>query len=128
MTYRIAALTCYSSIVGMEPIRMGGQEEQQMKPNQFTELLNSIREGGAILRNEIPASRRTTIAANPNRVRLIRERTKLSQADFARFIGISIKTLQNWEQDRRKPSGPAETLLRIIANQPKLAINALHQR
>jgi putative transcriptional regulator len=99
-----------------------------MKPNHFTELLNSIREGGAILRNEIPASRRTTIAANANRVRAIRERTKLSQADFARFIGVSIKTLQNWEQDRRKPSGPAETLLRIIAHKPKLALDALHQR
>ena len=97
-----------------------------MKPDLFNELLQSIREGGAILRGESPASRRNEVPST--RVRKIRERTKLSQAEFAKFIGVSVKTLQNWEQDRRKPSGPAETLLRIIAHKPKLAIDALHQR
>lgn len=63
-----------------------------------------------------------------NRVRVIRERTKLSQPEFAELIGVSVKTLQNWEQDRRKPTGPAEALLRIIAHKPKLAIQAIHGR
>jgi putative transcriptional regulator len=97
-----------------------------VKPDLFNELLDSVREGGAILRGETQPSRRTEVPSK--RVRAIRERTKLSQADFAKFIGVSVKTLQNWEQDRRKPSGPAETLLRIIANQPKLAVDALHRR
>ena len=97
-----------------------------MKPDLFNELLQSIREGGAILRGESKPGRRTEVPST--RVRTIRERTKLSQADFAKFIGVSVKTLQNWEQDRRKPSGPAETLLRIIAHKPKLAVDALHQR
>lgn len=97
-----------------------------MKPEAFNELLESVRQGGAILRGELKPGRISHIEVNS--VRTIRERTKLSQADFARFIGVSIKTLQNWEQDRRKPSGPAETLLRIIAHKPKLALEALHQR
>src|SRR3954465_665588 len=96
-----------------------------MKTESFNELLQSVRQGGAILRGELKPSR--TIHIKVNRVRSIRERTKLSQSDFAKFIGVSIKTLQNWEQDRRKPSGPAETLLRIIAHKPKLAIEALHE-
>jgi hypothetical protein len=42
-------------------------------------------------------------------------------------IGVSVKTLQNWEQDRRHPTGPAAALLRIIAHEPKLAVKAIHQ-
>ena len=58
----------------------------------------------------------------------IRERTSLSQSEFASLIGVSVKTLQNWEQDRRRPTGPAATLLRIIACEPRLAVKAIHQR
>lgn len=97
-----------------------------MKPEQFNELLESIRQGGKILRGEMQPSRVTVI--NVNRVRTIRNLTKLSQTDFAELIGVSVKTLQNWEQDRRRPTGPAEALLRIIAHNPKLAIQAIHQR
>ena len=97
-----------------------------MKPERFSELLDSIREGGKILRGEMEPSRVTV--GTVNRVRTIRERTSLSQSEFAEMIGVSVKTLQNWEQDRRKPTGPAEALLRIIAHQPKLAIQAIHQR
>lgn len=97
-----------------------------MKTQRFNELLQSVRDGGAILRGEMKPSRVTTI--NVNRVRTIRERTSLSQSEFAQLIGVSVKTLQNWEQDRRKPTGPAEALLRIIAHRPKLAIEAIHQR
>jgi len=42
--------------------------------------------------------------------------------------GVSVKTLQNWEQDRRRPTGPAVALLRIIAQQAKLAVEAIHGR
>jgi DNA-binding transcriptional regulator YiaG len=42
-------------------------------------------------------------------------------------MGVSVKTLQNWEQDRRRPTGPAATLLRIIAYEPRLAVKAIHQ-
>ena len=96
-----------------------------MKATLFEELLGSVREGGAILRGEKKASRR--FAAQAADVRAIREGTSLSQSEFAGLIGVSVKTLQNWEQDRRRPTGPAAALLRIIAHEPKLAIRAIHR-
>ena len=44
----------------------------------------------------------------------------LTQAQFARAMGISVHTLRNWEQDRRKPDGPALALLRIAARHPRI--------
>jgi putative transcriptional regulator len=91
----------------------------------FEELLGSVREAGAILRGRQKPSRRTVIRASG--VRIIRERTNLSQSEFAQLIGVSVKTLQNWEQDRRRPTGPAAALLSIIAHDPAMAIKAIHQ-
>ena len=88
-------------------------------------MLGSVREAGAILRGQKGPSRRMVIGAS--RVRSIRERTQLSQSEFARLIGVSVKTLQNWEQDRRRPAGPADALLRIIAHEPQLAVKAIHR-
>ena len=91
----------------------------------FEELLDSVREGGAILRGERKPSRRISIP--PSGVRAIREQTSLSQSEFADLIGVSVKTLQNWEQDRRQPTGPASALLSIIKYDPALAIKAIHR-
>jgi putative transcriptional regulator len=44
----------------------------------------------------------------------------LTQADFARAIEISVHTLRNWEQGRRRPEGPAIALLRIAARHPRI--------
>ena len=96
-----------------------------MKKQMFEELLGSIREAGAILRGQQKPSRRTVVRSSG--VRVIRERTSLSQSEFASLIGVSVKTLQNWEQDRRRPTGPAATLLKIIAHEPRLAVEAIHQ-
>jgi len=96
-----------------------------MKREMFEELLGSVREAGSILRGEKKPSRRVVIGASG--VRTIRERTKLSQSEFARLIGVSVKTLQNWEQDRRRPAGPAAALLKIIAHEPQLAVKAIHR-
>jgi putative transcriptional regulator len=96
-----------------------------MKREMFEELLGSVREAGSILRGQKKPSRRTVIGASG--VRRIRERTNLSQSEFARLIGVSVKTLQNWEQDRRRPAGPAAALLRIIAHEPQLAVSAIHR-
>ena len=96
-----------------------------MEAELFEQLLQSVREGGAILRGQKEASRRFEVG--PSGIRAIRERTSLSQSEFARLIGVSVKTLQNWEQDRRRPTGPAATLLRIIAYEPRLAVKAIHR-
>ena len=49
----------------------------------------------------------------------IRERTGLSQARFAQLLGVSVRTLQDWEQGRRAPSGAARTLLMVAARNPQ---------
>lgn len=53
----------------------------------------------------------------------IRRRTGLSQAEFARLLGVSVRTLQEWEQGRRLPSGPARTLLAIAYRNPKALLD-----
>jgi putative transcriptional regulator len=52
-------------------------------------------------------------------VSVIREKTGLSQAHFAKLLGVSVRTLQDWEQGRRAPSGAARTLLLIAAKNPQ---------
>ncbi len=95
-----------------------------MKKQMFEELLGSVREAGSILRGERKASRRV-VFRSPS-VRTIRERTSLSQSEFAQLIGVSVKTLQNWEQARRRPTGPAAALLSIIDHDPAMAVKAIH--
>ena len=51
----------------------------------------------------------------------------LSQARFARALGISVHTLRNWEQGRRKPDGPALALLRIAARHPRIILENVEQ-
>ena len=96
-----------------------------MKRQMFEELLGSVREAGTILRGQQKPSRRTVIRSSG--VQVIRERTSLSQSEFAQLIGVSVKTIQNWEQDRRRPSGPAAALLSIIEHDPALAVRAIHR-
>jgi putative transcriptional regulator len=50
----------------------------------------------------------------------------LSQREFAGLMRVSIKTLQNWEQNRRHPTGPAAALLKIVVTAPDLALKTLH--
>ena len=96
-----------------------------MKKQMFEELLGSVREAGAILRGRQKPARRIVVRSSG--VRVIRERTSLSQSEFARLIGVSVKTLQNWEQRRRRPTGPAAALLSIIEHDPVLAMKAIHR-
>ncbi len=96
-----------------------------MKKQMFEELLSSVREAGAVLRGRQKPSRRIVIRSSG--VRVISERTSLSQSEFAGLIGVSVKTLQNWEQDRRRPTGPAAALLSIIEHDPVLAVKAIHR-
>ncbi len=53
----------------------------------------------------------------------VREQTGLSQARFAELLGVSVRTLQEWEQGRRVPSGAARTLLLIAARNPRALLD-----
>ncbi len=94
-----------------------------MKKAEFDELLGSVREAGAIKRGQRRASRRVTF--KPADVRKIRTRLSLSQSEFATLIGVSVSTLQNWEQGRRRPEGPARALLRVAEAHPDAVRDAL---
>lgn len=52
----------------------------------------------------------------------IRKKLQLSQAEFALLMGVSVRTLQDWEQGRRPPKGPARSLLRIAEHHPEVFI------
>jgi putative transcriptional regulator len=80
------------------------------KRNIGQEILQGLQE---IKRGE--HGRKTVLPA----VATIRERTGLSQARFSELLGVSVRTLQEWEQGRRSPSGAARTLLLIAARDPK---------
>lgn len=54
----------------------------------------------------------------------IRKTLGLSQPEFARFMGVSVATLRNWEQERREPQGPARSLLLVARKQPRAVIEA----
>jgi putative transcriptional regulator len=56
-------------------------------------------------------------------VRSIRDKTGLSQAKFAALLGVSVRTLQDWEQERRVPSGAAKTLLLIADKNPDVLVD-----
>jgi putative transcriptional regulator len=92
-----------------------------MRKALFDELLESVREGGAILRGEQVASREFLLE-DPD-VRGLRERYGLSQPKFAALLGISVGTLRNWEQGRRRPEGSARVLLRIVAKHPAAVLD-----
>jgi putative transcriptional regulator len=80
------------------------------KRNIGAEILESLRQ---LRRGE--HGRVTTVPS----VAAIRERTGLSQPRFAELLGVSVRTLQEWEQGRRAPSGAARTLLMIAAKNPR---------
>jgi len=67
----------------------------------------------------------TLITVRPDQVRAIRYKLKQTQADFAVMIGVSVATLQSWEEGRHRPDGPAEALLRIADKNPKTVLKIL---
>ncbi|HAB18200.1 MAG TPA: helix-turn-helix domain-containing protein [Verrucomicrobiota bacterium] len=94
-----------------------------MKRELFEELLQSVNEAAAIERGALKPSRRFEVRTANDIVR-VRHQLGLPQVKFAQLLGISEDTLQNWEQGRRKPAGPAKVLLKIAAKHPKIILEA----
>ena len=94
-----------------------------MNEQLFNELLQSVEQAGKIKSGKTQASRRVVLE-EPN-VLTIREKYKMTQQEFSSLLGISVGTLRNWEQGRRKPQGPAKVLLRIAEKRPKAILESL---
>ncbi|SHG83562.1 NadS family protein [Pollutimonas bauzanensis] len=92
-----------------------------MDEKLFSELKLSLRQAKAIRAGQLEGRRTNVID-----VKAVRERTRLSQGDFAAAINVSVRTLQNWEQRRRAPTGPAVALLKVVASAPDVVLKALH--
>lgn len=95
-----------------------------MDDTKFEELLASVKDMGKHMRGEKVRGIVVREFPDPD-VKAIRERTGMSQTRFAYLIGVKPKTLQNWEQRRVRPAGPARALLKIVEANPQ-ALSALH--
>jgi putative transcriptional regulator len=92
-----------------------------MKKELFEELLASVKQARAIEKGELKAAR--VIQINPKTdIVKVRGKLGLSQSKFAAILGISADTLQNWEQGRRSPTGPAKVLLKIASRHPEVLL------
>ena len=94
-----------------------------MKTGGFDKLVKSVKQAGRIRRGKAKASR--TFEFRPADIKAIREGLDKSQSEFALMIGVSVSTLQNWEQGRRYPEGPARALLKVAAENPEAVAKAL---
>jgi putative transcriptional regulator len=86
--------------------------DPEMKQFQ-ADLLKSVQEMKAGR-----AARKTVVAVT--RASEARTRVGLTQAEFAKLLGVSVRTLQDWEQGRREPTGAAQTLLRVAEQHPRV--------
>ncbi len=87
-----------------------GKKENRNIGEEILQGLRDIKAG--------KATRRFTVESYP--VLRARKKSGLSQSKFATLLGVSVRTLQDWEQGRREPSGAAKTLLRIAEIYPKV--------
>jgi len=98
-----------------------------MRKHLFDQLIESVKEAKAVQPGRRKPSRVTraedVLKVGMPGVTVLRSHLKLSQAKFATLLGISTSTLQNWEQHRRKPEGPAKVLRRVAAAHPEVLLS-----
>jgi len=82
------------------------------------EILEGLQEIKAFKAGELKL--KTRELKEPSPAKEIRSRLNLSQAAFAALMGVSLRTIQDWEQGRREPCGPAKSLLRIAERHPEV--------
>ncbi len=95
-----------------------------MDKQHFDQLVKGVTQMKRHMAGKPVRGTATTEVAVPD-ARQIREAAHISQSQFAKLIGVNLRTLQNWEQHRTRPTGPARVLLRIVAANPG-AIASLH--
>jgi putative transcriptional regulator len=95
-----------------------------MKKSDFEGLLQGMKETSAFIRTGELKAGKIHIPAEIDAA-AIRAKTGLSQSNFAKQIGVSVATLRNWEQGRRVPDGPAQVLLRMLNEDPRIVQRTL---
>jgi putative transcriptional regulator len=95
-----------------------------MDKTHFDQLVAGVKEMKRHIAGKSVRGARASEVADPD-VRAIREAAHISQSQFAKLIGVNLRTLQNWEQHRTRPSGPARVLLKIVSNDPKAVVDAI---
>ena len=88
------------------------------------EIVQGLKEIKAWKQGEAKLKTFTVALPRAADVAAIRKELGLSQDQFALFMGVSVATLRNWEQERREPQGPARSLLLVAAKQPQAVRNA----
>ena len=91
----------------------------------FEEIMAGLEDAHAYLNGERGGFTAHQVEVADPDVVAVRSKTGLSQSAFARSIGISLRTLKDWEQGRRRPEGPARVLLALIAKRPSIVQDEL---
>jgi len=94
-----------------------------VRKKDFDKLVASVKQAGKIKRGKLKAAR--VFRFKPADIKAVRDKLNVSQSEFALMIGVSVSTLQNWEQGRRQPVGPARALLKVAAENPEAVAEAL---
>lgn len=95
-----------------------------MQKSDFNSIIKSLNQAVEIADGQRVAARVST-RQTPD-VRAVRKQLNLKRADLAEMLGVSPRTLESWEQGKRKPSGAASVLLRIAMKNPNVVLEALH--
>jgi putative transcriptional regulator len=95
-----------------------------MKKSDFEGLMKGMKEAASFIRTGELKGGKIHIPVEIDAA-AIRAKTGLSQLNFAKQIGVSVATLRNWEQGRRVPDGPAQVLLRMLNQDPKIVQRTL---
>lgn len=94
-----------------------------MKDELFEELLKSVQEGARILNANQAPSRKYEVTSHS--IKETRQKYNLTQSEFAELLDVSLRTLQNWEQGRREPQGPAKMLLKVASVHPEAILDTI---
>ncbi len=96
-----------------------------MKANRFDRLVESLEDVRTHVASGRFAGRMTDVEIGAEDIRAVRERSGLTQAQFAATFGIGLGTLQKWERGERSPSGAAKSLLRVMQVDLNAVVRAL---
>src|SRR5574340_53383 len=101
------------------------ESQRQTEASVGERLLESMKELRAHLRGEIQLSKTVYHVPPETDVRALREKLGLSQSNFAALFGFNVRSLQDWEQGRRRPEIPIRAYLAVIQRAPRAVIRAL---